>query len=573
MQPVIRSLNVSYPSMETLELMTYLRYNTLAQPGTSTVIMINVRMEVLFEQIYTPLEEMNANMLLIDEEGKLRYSAAGQSDREEELVREVLEQESQSGEFVWDWRGTQTIVCYSQAFGGYWKLIFTANQRQMFSLLQTQYFSIWTMLFTLMFAILCCGCAILFRKLERVHRNNQIRLEAVERKQREDALELKRRAALRFLHEADKRAADQLSQAGITLPMQCKVYLAILVLDNYRSQVSQKYVRAESMALKYGICNIAQEVLESPVLTTYEEDARCVAVIRADDVDVENQMRELQEQVKTALEISLSVFLSEQVSCEQLSAAYESLCGALPYQKLFGPGSIVTKEMLARRELNEYVIPDDQLRSVKKEILSMNMAQALVDLDGILDQMSQSSYKSFQRCLLQLVTALDEALETMQRNNRLEETLYTGVVIYHLGSLESIDDIRRTIEEILRQTEEAVTQKNSGRTEKLMEQIRETVEQGYANRDFSVNTIADAVGLSPAYVGRVFRRSSGITLVEYILKVRIENSCLLLAQTDMPVSEIVSQVGFGDAPYFYKVFKKVNGCTPAQYRANRQETS
>ena len=52
-----------------------------------------------------------------------------------------------------------------------------------------------------------------------------------------------------------------------------------------------------------------------------------------------------------------------------------------------------------------------------------------------------------------------------------------------------------------------MTQKNSDRLQRLLENIRNTVTQGYADRVFSVNTIADATNLSPAYVGRLFKRT------------------------------------------------------------------
>ncbi|WP_419020393.1 zinc-finger-containing protein [Eubacterium callanderi] len=79
-----------------------------------------------------------------------------------------------------------------------------------------------------------------------------------------------------------------------------------------------------------------------------------------------------------------------------------------------------------------------------------------------------------------------------------------------------------------------------------------------------------AVMKMPTYVGRLFKRSTGITLVEYILEVRMDAARTLLTDTDLSVTEIVPRVGFGDAPYFYKVFKKTNGCTPAQYRVNQR---
>ena len=214
------------------------------------------------------------------------------------------------------------------------------------------------------------------------------------------------------------------------------------------------------MALKYGICNIATEMLDGVCFTAYEDDARCIAVLEArPEAELTGDLSTFQEKVSNVLDVSLSAFLSGEVCCDQLPIAYDGLCGALPYQKLFGPNSTITAEMLARRELQEYTLHEEHLRRISKEILRMDTTQALVHVDELLEQMSQSSYRSFQRCLLQLVTALDKALETLQRNNQLEETLYTDVLIYNLGSLESMEDIHSAIENMLHQTEEAMTQK------------------------------------------------------------------------------------------------------------------
>ena len=70
---------------------------------------------------------------------------------------------------------------------------FTANQNQMFNLLETSTFSIWVLIFTLLFALLCFGCAVLMRRLAQAQRDNQARLEAAEKKQREAAEETHRR--------------------------------------------------------------------------------------------------------------------------------------------------------------------------------------------------------------------------------------------------------------------------------------------------------------------------------------------------------------------------------------------
>lgn len=88
------------------------------------------------------------------------------------------------------------------------------------------------------------------------------------------------------------------------------------------------------------------------------------------------------------------------------------------------------------------------------------------------------------------------------------------------------------------------------------------------DRDFSINTIAEKMQMSAGYLGRLFKKSTGTTFLEYLLSVRMEVARNLLTNANTPIDEIVRLVGFGDTPYFYKVFKKVNGCTPASYRKN-----
>lgn len=46
----------------------------------------------------------------------------------------------------------------------------------------------------------------------------------------------------------------------------------------------------------------------------------------------------------------------------------------------------------------------------------------------------------------------------------------------------------------------------------------------------------------------------------------MEAACKMLKETGRAIDEIVYSVGFGDTQYFYKLFKKLNGCTPVKYR-------
>lgn len=82
--------------------------------------------------------------------------------------------------------------------------------------------------------------------------------------------------------------------------------------------------------------------------------------------------------------------------------------------------------------------------------------------------------------------------------------------------------------------------------------------------------IAKAVGVTPNYVSVLFRKGFDMTFVEYITNLRINEAKKLLENTDKKIYQIAEAVGFEDAYYFSKNFKKVMGMSPKEYRIKMQ---
>ncbi|MDN5276704.1 MAG: two-component system, response regulator YesN [Clostridiales bacterium] len=74
--------------------------------------------------------------------------------------------------------------------------------------------------------------------------------------------------------------------------------------------------------------------------------------------------------------------------------------------------------------------------------------------------------------------------------------------------------------------------------------------------------------ISPYYLSHLFKEELNITFLEYLTMVRMEEAKKLLKDTSLSIVAIASQVGYEDASYFSKVFKKYVGISPAQYRKN-----
>ena len=72
--------------------------------------------------------------------------------------------------------------------------------------------------------------------------------------------------------------------------------------------------------------------------------------------------------------------------------------------------------------------------------------------------------------------------------------------------------------------------------------------------------------MSPRSFLRVFRSATGTSPLAWMLGQRINRACMLLRQTDKPVTEIAFDVGFNDSNYFTRQFRKATGFSPREYR-------
>jgi len=89
------------------------------------------------------------------------------------------------------------------------------------------------------------------------------------------------------------------------------------------------------------------------------------------------------------------------------------------------------------------------------------------------------------------------------------------------------------------------------------------------NRKLSLQEIADHCNISISHFCLVFKKSTSRTPVEYHNNLRIQRACQLLDFTSMKVKSVSDSLGFSDAFYFSRVFKKVIGQSPGSYRKHK----
>jgi len=101
-----------------------------------------------------------------------------------------------------------------------------------------------------------------------------------------------------------------------------------------------------------------------------------------------------------------------------------------------------------------------------------------------------------------------------------------------------------------------------GKAERMAGYIAE-----HYGKDLSIADVAVAVGLHPNYAMTLFKKTMGVSLLEYVTQHRLSHAQRLLATTDAKMLEIAMDAGFGSSSRFYAAFQKGCGCSPRVYRA------
>ena len=102
-------------------------------------------------------------------------------------------------------------------------------------------------------------------------------------------------------------------------------------------------------------------------------------------------------------------------------------------------------------------------------------------------------------------------------------------------------------------------------TEIYLEKSIEYIDKNYAD-NIKINDIANYIGINRSYLTHIFKKNINISPQEFLLNYRIDKACALLKSSDLSVKAVSKSIGYSDPLTFSKIFKKVKGESPKNYR-------
>ncbi len=104
--------------------------------------------------------------------------------------------------------------------------------------------------------------------------------------------------------------------------------------------------------------------------------------------------------------------------------------------------------------------------------------------------------------------------------------------------------------------------------EKLLDISRYMVNN--SERRIMLDDVAKYLGMNRSAFCTFFKREKGKSFISFLNEYRVDCSCVMLGDTNMPIADICFAVGFEDVPHYNRTFKKLKGETPKSYRKKQR---
>lgn len=242
---------------------------------------------------------------------------------------------------------------------------------------------------------------------------------------------------------------------------------------------------------------------------------------------------------------------------------------ALRYGFVYPEGSIIPFADIESREELRLAPPRKLFERFRESFETLNVRQITQALDTLVHAIKESHYsmRVVDFVLFEIMGTVWERV--VEGNLPRDKAQQFFVPLSTLEHVENIDVFRdRCVELISGLIAEARYDEPHLRNRKRVQDIVQFLNDSYCDDGLTLASVAERFGMSPTNLTHHFKSKIGKTVMAYLDDVRMDHAKRLLMEADMPVSEIVRQVGYVDVSNFIKKFKKYTGTTPGRYRSD-----
>lgn len=228
-------------------------------------------------------------------------------------------------------------------------------------------------------------------------------------------------------------------------------------------------------------------------------------------------------------------------------------------------GEVIVSNLQILKTKKIPMLTEEVTQKIEKSISAFHVAQ----LQQILED-EIKIWKDQRMFVYDLVKSMEQVMEICVRECEKYETEenFQKILKETVGQMENSTTLEGLegicVNFCCGLLEKCICQRKNG-VGRAVKQIQDYLEEHYTE-EANLEKIAEKIELTSAYISTIFKKETGMTITNYLIKIRLEKAKQMIRDTNMTITEIAYAVGYVDTRYFSKLFIKNVGIKPVEYR-------
>ncbi|MDR6550868.1 helix-turn-helix domain-containing protein [Paenibacillus qinlingensis] len=352
-------------------------------------------------------------------------------------------------------------------------------------------------------------------------------------------------------------------------------YFSVIVIEMDNPLDGARFASEDARLFLFSVANISKELMKSKIVgETVLTSRHAVILLNLQEDAIEHEPTELAQAIRYAVEMYLkqSVTLAIGRTVDNLYHVALSYNDALKtiQDNWFKQGNEVISYRDAAYPLNEtFIYPSDIEKSILEQLRDGNAEGASHELDrfGVHLKQEGITLQLMKTYYVQLLVSMIRVLQEYEDN--LTNVFGNHNPYADLVALESTNSIQDWFKNsVIIPIIAYIQTLRKNRTKGMIDQTKEFIADRYA-QDLSLQFVADYFRVSPSYLSQLFKKEVGDTFINYVIRYRIERVKELLLESELSIAKISEEVGYSNAQQLIRVFKKLEGMTPGEFRESQ----